>query len=245
MITLITLLASLAGAGIPCWSQVAPDLQAYFKEYIGLSEKQIKAVRSAKGFANTLPSRSPAEIFVFGAIYVHAKPEAYVSFSQDYNRLRNVPGFLAVGEFSSPPQPSDLKGFALDSEEIMSLKTCKPGECSIQMPSAYIEEIRQSTDWSAPDVVERINQVLGETALGRLSAYQREGNRTLGVYNDKQNPANVADQFKYMLSYTRTLPKHLPDFYNYLLNYPHGICQGSGNPQKQDEHSGEGRRIAA
>jgi len=69
--------------------------------------------------------------------------------------------------------------------------------------------------------------------------------RTLGVYNDKQNPANVADQFKYMLSYTRTLPKHLPDFYNYLLNYPHGICQGSGNPQKQDEHSGEGRRIAA
>jgi len=90
------------------------------------------------------------------------------------------------------------------------------------MPSAYIEEIRQSTDWSAPDVVERINQVLGETALGRLSAYQREGNRTLGVYNDKQNPANVADQFKYMLSYTRTLPKHLPDFYNYLLNYPQG-----------------------
>ena len=69
------------------------------------------------------------------------------------------------------------------------------------MPSAYIEEIRQSTDWSAPDVVERINQVLGETALGRLSAYQREGNQTLGVYNDKQNPVKSLAAIKAALEY--------------------------------------------
>ena len=58
--------------------------------------------------------------------------------------------------------------------------------------------------------------------LARLSAYQREGNRALGVYNDKQLPAGVAAQFKYMLSYSRALPEYLPDFYNYLLSYPQG-----------------------
>jgi hypothetical protein len=221
-ITLIKLLVLIAGVSIPCLSGEALDLHGYFKKYIGLSEKQIEAIRSGEGFSRTLPSRTPAEIVVFGAIYIHARPEAYVKLSRDFDHLRNVPGYLAVGEFSSPPEISDLKGFALDSEEIKSLKTCKPGECPFQMPAASIEEVRQSTDWSAPDVVEQVNQVLQETALGRLSAYQREGNRALGIYNDKQHPVDVAAQFQYMLSYSRVLPEHLPDFYNYLLRYPQG-----------------------
>jgi len=74
MITLISILGLIAGVGVSTWSQDGPDLKTYFKSYIGLSEKQIKAVRSGKGFAKTLPSRTPAEIFVFGAIYIHARP---------------------------------------------------------------------------------------------------------------------------------------------------------------------------
>jgi hypothetical protein len=31
---------------------------------------------------------------------------------------------------------------------------------------------------------------------------------------------NVADQFRYMISYSQVLPRDLPDFYNYVLNYP-------------------------
>jgi hypothetical protein len=222
IIALIMLLALIAGFSIPCLSQVSPDLHTYFKNYIGLSEKQIKAIRSGEGIAKTLPSRTPDEIFVFGAVHVHAGPEAYVRFSRDFDRLRKVPAYLAIDEFSSPPEISNMKGFALDSEEIKSLKTCKPGECPFQMPAASIEELQQSTDWSAPDVVEHVNQMLQETALGRLSTYQGEGNRTLGVYNDKQHPVDVAAQFEYMLSYSRALPEHLPDFYNYLLSYPRG-----------------------
>jgi hypothetical protein len=47
MITLITLAALNAGIGVLRLSQVSPDLQIYFEKYIGLSEKQIKAVRLA------------------------------------------------------------------------------------------------------------------------------------------------------------------------------------------------------
>ena len=65
-----------------------------------------------------------------------------------------------------------------------------------------------------------INRALQETALKRLSDYQREGNRTLGVYDDKPLSVDVAAQFKYLLSYFRVLPERLPDFYNYLLSYP-------------------------
>ncbi len=57
-------------------------------------------------------------------------------------------------------------------------------------------------------------------ALHLLQAYQSEGNHALGVYNDKPSPAYVAQQFAYMLSYSKALPAQLPDFYSYLLAYP-------------------------
>jgi len=66
-----------------------------------------------------------------------------------------------------------------------------------------------------------VNHLVQKLALSRLLECQKEGNRTLGaVYNDKGRQVNVADQFKYMLSYYEVLPRDLPDFYKYLLDYP-------------------------
>jgi hypothetical protein len=86
-----------------------------------------------------------------------------------------------------------------------------------------MDELRKSVNWSAPNVDEQVNQLLQKLALSRLLEYQKEGNRTLGeVYNDKGQKVNVADQFKYMISYYQTLPRDLPAFYKYILDYPSG-----------------------
>jgi hypothetical protein len=70
-------------------------------------------------------------------------------------------------------------------------------------------------------VDEQVNEFLQKLALSRLLQFQKEGSRILGwVYNDKSEQVNVADQFKYMISYSQVLPRDLPDFYNYVLNYP-------------------------
>lgn len=61
--------------------------------------------------------------------------------------------------------------------------------------------------------------MLQKRALDRLLAYQREGNIALGVYNDKEQPTDVAGQFQYILSYTKVLPERMPEFYRYLLSY--------------------------
>ena len=117
---------------------------------------------------------------MFGAIYIHAAPESYLKFAHDFDRLRKLPNYLALGVFSNPPQLSDLKGFSFDSDDIKALKNCKPGNCLIQMPASSIEELQRSIDWSAADVNEQVNQLLQKAALQRLLAYQREGNQALG-----------------------------------------------------------------
>jgi len=214
------LLALIAAATLPCFCQSNRDLQTFLAQNIGLSQDQIAAIRSGQPVAKTMPSREPAEVFLFGAVYIHAAPEKYLQFARDFDRMRKLPNYLALGVFSGPPKPSDLKDFSFDKDDIQALKTCKPGDCLIQMPASSIEDLNRSIDWSAADADEQVNQLLRKTALQRLLAYQRDGNQVLGVYNDKRNPTDVPQQFSYMLSYSRALPERLPDFYQYLLSYP-------------------------
>jgi len=219
-IAIAALLVSIAIAVLPGSAQSNPHLQTFFRQDLGLSQDQIADIRNGQPVAKTMPSRTPAEVFLVGAIYIHAAPESYLQFAHDFDRMRKLPNYLALGVFSNPPQLSDLKDFSFDRDDIQALKNCKPGDCLIQMPASSIEEFHRSIDWSAADVNEQVNQFLQKTALQRLLAYQREGNQALGIYNDKPNPTEVPKQFAYMLSYAQALPERLPDFYRYLLDYP-------------------------
>jgi len=216
----VTFLVLITAAPAATFSQSNPDLQTFFRQNIGLNEDQVAMIRNGQPVTKTLPSRTPAEIFLFGAVYIHAAPEAYVRLARDFDRLSKLPGYLALGVFSNPPQPSDLKNFAFENDDIQDLKNCKPGDCQIQLPASSIEEFHRSINWSAADVNEEVNQFLQKTALQRLLTYQQEGNQALGVYNDKRDPTEVPQQFAYMLSYSKALPERLPDFYQYLLSYP-------------------------
>jgi hypothetical protein len=203
------------------FSQPNSELKNFLSQKIGLNQEQITAIQNGQPFAKNMEPRSPAEIFVFGVVYINAAPESYVRFASDFNRLSQIPGYLAIKRFSTPPQASDLAGFGFDSDDVKKLKDCKPGNCVVQLPASTMEELRKSVNWSASNVDDEVNQFLQKLALSRLLLYQKEGNRILGaVYNDKSQQVNVADQFKYMISYSQALPRDLPVFYNYLLDYP-------------------------
>ena len=197
-----------------------PDLQSFLRQDIGLSDDQIAAIRGGKPVAKALPSRSPAEVFLFAAVYVNATPEAYYKFARDVNQMRKLPYTLELQVLSTPPQISDFRDFSFDGDDVQALKSCQPGDCAIQMPASTIEELQRSINWSAPDAYAQVNQFLQKAALARVLAYQSGGNQVLGVYNDHPDPTLVAQQFAYMLSYLKVLPERLPDFYRYLLSYP-------------------------
>lgn len=214
------LVAIIAGADVRCRSRTSPDLESFLQENIRLSQNQIAAIRGGRAITKALPSRTPREVFLFGAVYIHAAPQSYLQFARDFDRLRKLPGYLAIAEFSNPPQMADLEGFAFDSDDIKALESCKPADCLIQMPASSIEELHRSINWSAPGVNEEVNQLLHKTVLKHLLAYQREGNQVLGVYNDKRDPTEVPRQFAYMLSYDKVFPEYLPDLHRFLLAYP-------------------------
>ena len=192
----------------------------FFREFVGLNEEQIAGIRSGKAVAKVVESRTPDEVFVFGAVYVEATPESYLRLASDIDALRKLPSYLAIQSFSDPPQLSDLEGFILEQQDIQELKSCKTGHCEIQLPTEAIEDFQRSIDWSAPDVAERVNLLAQRMALQALQDYIQGGNTALGAYRDKKHPAAVAETFASLIGRFEALPVYLPELNEYLLQYP-------------------------
>ena len=184
-------------------------------------------IQKGKAVARILTSAKQSDVFVFGAVYIHAKPDAYLELMSDIDRLKKLPGYLGVGEFSNPPQVADLDGFSLDPDDIKDLKKCKPGSCGLQLPEQSMEAVQKSIDWSSLDMVEQINSRAERGMINLLEAYQRSGDRALGTYVDKPDPLPVAEQFKSLLSRIEFFPQYLPDVKRYLLDYPNSKPDGS------------------
>ena len=222
LLVTVALIVLSAGATTRCNAQTNAELFNYLQQDVKLSQDQMATLGKGQAVSKTLESRIADEVFLFGVVYVNATPESYVKAAYDFDRLRRLPNYLALEKFSSPPQLSDLKGFELDSQDIKDLKDCRPDHCNLQIPASTIADVHQGINWSDPDVEQQVDQMAQKKALQYLLDYQQRGNQALGVYNDKHDPTQVPEQFKYMLSYAKVLPKALPDYYNYLLDYPNG-----------------------
>jgi hypothetical protein len=192
----------------------------FFHDFVGLSDDQIRDIHNGKAIAKILESPNRDEVFVFGAVYINSTPERYLKFASDLDALRKLPSYLAIREFSNPPQLSDLDGFVLDEEDVKQLKECKPGHCEVQLPTDAMDEFHKSVNWSASDVQDQVNHLAQQMALQALVRYQQGGNAALGTYRDKNHPAAVAEIFASLLSRSKALPVYLPDLHRYLLDYP-------------------------
>jgi hypothetical protein len=215
----VLLLVLLGAAGIRAGAQDRePD--KFFRQYIGLNDGQIEAIRGGKAVAKVLESRTPNEVFIFGAVYIDAAPESYLKLAGDIAELRKLPGYLAIHRFSNPPQLSDLEGFTVGSSEVKDLKNCKPGDCDFQLPAEAMEEFQRSVNWAAPDAADQASRLARQMTLQALERYIQGGNAALGVYRDKNHPAAVAETFKSLLSRLEALPAYVPELDRYLLEYP-------------------------
>ena len=210
----LALIASLQGLG----SVPAPE--EFLRAQMQLSPGQITDIQNGKAVAKILPTSNPSDIFVFGAVYIHAKPAAYLQFMQDFARLKKVAGYLGAGEFSTPPTLRDLNGLSLDRDDIEDLKNCRPGDCELQLPEESMEAARASIQWSSPKAAEQATLLAKRGIIHLLKEYQQGGDRALQTYRDKRDPLPLAEQFRSLLSHVELFPQYLPDLNRYLLQYP-------------------------
>jgi hypothetical protein len=210
----------LVCGALSCLGQTGNEPVTFFKEFIGLQDDQIADIQHGKAVTKVLSTKTPAEVAVFGAVYIHGSVENYLKAAQNVTSLRGSPNYLGIQQFSTPPKLSDLQGFVLEEDDINDLKNCKPGHCELQLPAESIEEFKTQVNWSAPDVAAQVNGLAQKMALEELVRYQKDGNSALGSYYDKEHPVHVIEQFQSLLRESSSMPRYLPDLEQYLMDYP-------------------------
>jgi len=210
----------LSLAHLPSSNAQNVELSKFFRDYVGLKDDQIAAIRNGKAVAKVVESRTPDEVFVFGSVYVRSTADKYLKLASDIDELRKLPSYLAIRKFSDQPQLSDFDGFTLEADDVKQLKDCKPGKCDVQLPVEAMDAFKQSVNWSAPDAANQANRLAQNMALEVINRYTQGGNAALGTYMDKHHPAVVGETFTSLLSRSKALPVYLPELERYLLEYP-------------------------
>lgn len=214
--------ACAALAGMPTKAQNNARLRELLKARMGLSDAEFAQMQRGEAVAKNLQTRNAGEMVVVGAVYIRSTPEKYLALTKNYARLKEIPGYVAIGPFGPTPQVADVAELRLDERDFESLKSCRPGDCEVQLPSGTIESFRRTIRWSDGDASEQVNQMFRKKLVDWLREYQRQGNAILGEYHDKKEVTNVAQRFSYLLSYSDELPNYLPAMHRYLMTYPQG-----------------------
>lgn len=220
MVNLASLVTVLLSGVLICAGQQSPEPSTFLREQIGLSDDQLAEISGGKVVAKVLPSKTQAEIIVFGAVFVRATPESYVRLAFDIDKLRRLPGYLGAGRIHDPPALADLDGFELEPDDIKSLRACRPGRCAVQLPAQSIRELQAEIDWSKPDASMQLNNRVRRMALNILQGYQERGNGVLGNYHDTDSPFDVNAELQSLMTRSGALPVYLPELRRYLLDYP-------------------------
>ena len=203
-----------------------PRLAELFRQ-VGLTPQQEAAIEAGRPVAKLLSWGGASEVYVFGAIYIHGSPASFLKTARDVDKLAGTPGYLAVGELPAAATAADLSALTLDPDDIKALKSCREGDCDVQLPAASIRAFHDAVNWSQPDAAAQANTLARGRIAALLREYRRGGNAALGEYRDKDRPALVAKQFETMVRRMAALPGVLPELRTYLLSFPAAALAGA------------------
>ena len=204
---------------------------------LGLTSEQSASIESGRPVAKVLPWGGPSEVYVFGAVHVDGAPETYLKAARDVSRLRGTPGYLGVGELRADATVSDLTPLTLDADDVKALKNCREGSCDVQLPTASIQAVRDTVNFSRPDAAEQVNALARQMIVALLRTYRQGGLRALGEYRDKEHPARVSDEFETTMSRASVLPDVIPELRRYLLKGSSCERSFSTTPRRSLEHA--------
>jgi hypothetical protein len=203
------------------------DLQEFLRIYPKFADSEIQQVERGSAVAKILDTPEKEEIIIFGAIKMAMPVKAFVDHIRDVEKLEDGETYIVVEKFSNPPVMADVQRLTLDEDDIEDLRDCKPGDCDIQLPAMEIQQFGNQIDWNSNDAVSQVNHLAQEKALEVLKRYQENGTRGLRDYRDKKDPLNIQKTYEDLLNRTDALPVRLPEFNDYLLNYPAVSLEGT------------------
>jgi len=215
----IVFLALLAPPVAPNAGAETWDLAA-LRAFASLTAGQWKAVNRGDVQARVLDTHEKREVAVVGVAHLRATTACFITKFQDIETFKKNPAVLRIRRFTPPVGPQDLEGFSLETRDLADLPNCRVGNCNVKLPAEAIERLSRDVDWSQSDHAIRAQAVVREELLSYIEKYLQEGNSALIEYHDKKDSVRLAREFHGVLDARPGLGEFVPEFREYLAQYP-------------------------
>jgi hypothetical protein len=224
-VRLLSAIAAMAVLAVVAAAQGEPALlperlETYIASSVKLTAAQRAQLLSGQPIIQLLDANPSREVAIFGAVWIKAPAARYIAALRDIEQFEKGENFLATRRISTPPRLEDFDALRLPAEDIADLKTCKIGNCELQLSEPALTRIQNEIDWSKPTASEDAARAVRKMAFEYVNAYLEGGNATLAAYRDRKRPTFVGAEFAAMVGRMPELTEYLPDLSRYLLEYP-------------------------
>ena len=221
------LLSAAVPGEIVAQAQAEAPPRPFLRKAVQLTDAQLAAVERGEAVIKQLETTEKAEVAAFGVVKVKGTQETFLQKIRQIHVFRKVPEVLQIGRFSAVPTLEDLQGLTWEAADIDALKRCKPGQCDVKIGTAGLERLQKEINWKAADAGPRAEALIKEQILAHVQAYLKGGTNAMGQIVDKKQPKALSDEFRALLKNSPYLPAYVPEFNQYLQDYPNGKLAGA------------------
>jgi hypothetical protein len=171
-----------------------PTTLAAYLSQVGFGPSEYEALEAGRAAARLLETPVRDQLSVVAVIRVNAPPSRLVAAYRDIVGFESGKEVLGMGVFSEPPALSDVASLQITPNDFRDLRSCRVGDCAINLSAGAIERFRTEVNWSSPNAPEKASRIMREMLVDNVARYQREGNKALVVYHDLEEPMPLAQR---------------------------------------------------
>jgi hypothetical protein len=201
------------------------DPFAFFRPTVVLGEEDRRRLDRGEIVARTLDS-ADREVTVFAAVGVAVDGDRLVAWMRRIEALKKSPYVLAIGRFSDPPRLRDLDGLALDDEDLLGIRECRPGDCALKLSPAEMTRLQTAAAEGGSDWKPAVQQAFRRLVLERVETYLQKGQGALEPYADQRTPTKLAERFGALVARSPYLTERVPQLAAHLNQYPGSVMHG-------------------
>jgi hypothetical protein len=205
------------------------DLHAALKEPLQLSDGDLSTLGQGQPLAKTLTSSTPREMTTAGAVRIRGS-----ALARFVNQFKTLEGFrtsqfvLQIEKFGDTPQLSDLDKLTLETDDFESLRTCRVGECEVQLSADDIKRFSQ-VNWKSPHAARDAATLYRAILFDHLLKYRAAGTKSLLHYQDREPGVSLAQETQSLIDARPSLLDQAPALRDHIRRYPSGP-----DPQVED-----------
>jgi len=218
---------ALHGGGAAPHVVVPPNLDAYLTNHVKLDQRARAQLIAGAPVTKLLDADPSKEVAVFGAVWVNAPLERYLTAVRDIERFESGGAFTITKKVSTPPRLDDFAQLSLSDDDVRDLRSCRVSQCEVKLAASAIDRMRREIDWSKPDARDQANRLARQIAFDYVNEYLKGGNDALAVYRDADRPTFVAKEFEDLVTRLPELNDFVPKVRRYLLDFPNAALPDS------------------